>query len=53
MSDSAQNSFLAAAAGDRRRTGEGLHPRHGKPAAVIADLGNNPGTVQIPRPGNW
>ncbi len=46
------NGFLAAGAGDRRRTGEGLQPAGvGEAGAVIADLGQHPGTGQIPQAG--
>ncbi len=39
------NGFFAAGAGDRRRTGEGLQPAGvGEAGAVIADLGQHPGT---------
>ena len=44
------NGFLAAGAGDRRGPGEGFQPAGiGKPAAVIADLGQHPGTGQVPQ----
>jgi len=46
------NGFLAARAGDRGGSGEGFQPASiGKPAAVIADLGQHPGTGQVPQAG--
>jgi hypothetical protein len=46
------HGFLAAGAGDRGGSGEGFQPAGiGKPAAVIADLGQHPGTGQVPESG--
>ena len=46
------NGFLAAGAGDRRGSGEGFQPAGiGEAGAVVADLGQHPGTGQVPRPG--
>ena len=46
------NGFLAAGAGDRRGSGEGFQPAGvGEAGAVVADLGQHPGTGQIPQAG--
>lgn len=45
------DGFLAAGAGDRRRSGEGLQPaRVGETGAVVSDLGQHPGTGQASQP---
>ena len=46
------NGFLATGAGDRGRAGEGFEPAGiGEAGAVITDLGQHPGTGQVPQPG--
>ena len=46
------NGFLAAGAGDRGGSGEGFQPAGiGETGAVIADLGEHPGTGQLPQAG--
>jgi hypothetical protein len=46
------NSFLAAGAGDRRRTGESFQPAGVSEAgAVVANLGQYPGAGQLPQAG--
>jgi len=47
------NGFLAAGSGDRRGAGEGFQPAGvGETAVVVADLGQHPGTGQVPETGN-
>jgi hypothetical protein len=46
------NGFLAAGAGDRGGPGEGFQPAGvGEAGSVVADLGEHPGTGQIPQAG--
>ena len=46
------NDFLAAGAGDRSGSSEGFEPAGiGETSAVITDLGQRPGTGQVPQPG--
>jgi hypothetical protein len=46
------HGFLAAGAGDRRGAGEGFQPAGvGEKAVVVADLGQHPGTGQVPETG--
>ena len=46
------HGFLAAGAGDRGGAGEGFQPAGiGEAGAVVADLGQHPGTGQVPQAG--
>ncbi len=46
------NSFFAAGAGDGSGAGEGFQPASvGEAVAVVADLGEHPGTGQVPQAG--
>ena len=49
------NGFLAAGAGDWRRSGEGFQAAGvGEPCAVVADLGQHPGAGQVAQAGeSW